>query len=165
MDVEVENKSSCVVKNISSQREHVGHFQQTWDNMLSKSKFSMKENYAVMIDDNHRVPLRYLLKGNNARSRALLTLWFVCHGKLAIKDRLKWFGMIHESRCSLCLTEDNSISHLFFDCRVSKAIWKDIFSWLEVNHDPEAWFGEINWVMGYTKRKWWKTILMKLAVA
>lgn len=72
--------------------------------------------------------------------------------------------MIHESGCSLCQTEDGSISHLFFDCKVSKAILKDILSWLEVAHDPKVWLEESKWVMDYTKRKGWKARLMKLAV-
>ena len=122
----------------------------------------MGKVYRQLIDDGTRVTWRNLIIKNAARPRSILTLWQACHGKLPTKERLCRFGFIQEDICSLCLEYVETIEHVFFQCRNTGRIWKDILNWMEVQHSPLAWQDEINWVISQTKRKGWKGALLKL---
>ncbi|XP_058734298.1 uncharacterized protein LOC131606029 [Vicia villosa] len=98
-----------------------------------------------------------------ARPRAIHVTWLACHGKLATKDRLCRFNIIHDSKCSLCKEVDESLGHLFFQCPHTLSIWKKILAWLEIVHTPSNWYDELHWVTNFNSRKGWKAIILKLA--
>jgi hypothetical protein len=51
-----------------------------------------------------------------------LFLWLLSHKKLATVDNLNKKGLSKPSSCKFC-DEEESISHLFFECVVAKAVW------------------------------------------
>lgn len=108
-----------------SKREIIGGMQHQWHRALLQQKFLMKIIYD-RLDGDHIMDR--LLIGNKARPQASLCLWLACHGKLDTMDRLLWFGMVYDSQCKLCMVEDESIKHIFFECR-SKTIWRKGFNW------------------------------------
>lgn len=59
---------------------------------------------------------------NVARPCAKMTLWLACYKKLATKDRMKKFGMVENSSCSIC-GRDESLDHLLYECAELKGIW------------------------------------------
>ncbi|CAI8592698.1 unnamed protein product [Vicia faba] len=165
MNVMVGMNSSWVIKYIMDLRGITTQYKQIWDNMLQNRKFNMKKIYDAMIDDNTRVTWRYLFKNNCARPRANHVAWLIFHGKLGTKNRLSHFGLIKENFSSLCKTDDESIRHLFFECRITNNIWKYILKWQEVNHVPGSWQDELNWVIKFTARNGWRVNMMKLALS
>ena len=94
MEADINNNSSWIIKNVMKRRYNISFVQQVWDKMLQMPKFSIKEMYTEMIDDNTRVQWKSLFMCNRARTRALLTLWLICDGKLATKDRMCKFGRL-----------------------------------------------------------------------
>ncbi|KAL8523193.1 hypothetical protein ACS0TY_013242 [Phlomoides rotata] len=55
---------------------------------------------------------------------------------MATTDNLKRRGIIlndEEKTCHLCLEKEESIRHLFFECKVSSTIWGSILNWLGVS--------------------------------
>ncbi|XP_058727197.1 uncharacterized protein LOC131598632 [Vicia villosa] len=110
-----------------------------------------------------RVPWRFLLNHNTARPRAVVNLWLMCHGRIATKDRLKRFGIINDSHYSLYNEIEESITHLFFECKITKSNWDQVLKWIEVTHEPKAWDEELNWTIQETEKKGWKASLLKLA--
>lgn len=38
----------------------------------------------------------------------------------------------HEKVCACCFEEDGTVSHLYFDCRVSKKVQENMFVWLDM---------------------------------
>ncbi|XP_058782553.1 uncharacterized protein LOC131657058 [Vicia villosa] len=121
--------------------------------------------YAGMMKDNLNVDWQGVLKWNNARPRALITLWLLCHGKPATKDRMIRFGLITESICSMCKEADESINHIFFECRVTNKIWKTTLGWMNIDRDPKGWNAELEWIDENTKKKGWKSSILKMACA
>ncbi|XP_058747022.1 uncharacterized protein LOC131620011 [Vicia villosa] len=119
--------------------------------------------YDVLTGRDHPVDWRAIFRRNVVRPRASFTTWLVCHGRLATKDRLKKFNMIRDSKCSFCLAEEESITHLFFACRYTNEIWKQILDWINVIHMPLPWIEEINRIKEYVAKKGWKASLLKLA--
>lgn len=143
IEADINNNSSWIIKNVMKQRECIGFVQQVWGKMLQMPKFSMKEMYTYLIYDNTRVHWKSLFMCNRSRPRALLTLWLVCHGKLATKDRMCRFGMLDDNICCLCLQEEESINHFFFGYKEINSIWGEIIKWLEVVHKPKEWNEEL----------------------
>lgn len=72
-----------------------------------------------------------------ARPRACICLWMLCLGRLATKGRLKRFGLIQETNCSLCHSVEEACNHFFFACLVAHDIWYKVLHWLDIIHDPQ----------------------------
>ncbi|XP_040872094.1 uncharacterized protein [Glycine max] len=161
----VRPNSSWILKNIMKQRDKLGQIQQHWDQALSRQKFPMSAMYHGLTEEHQRVSWRSVMCGNKARPRAVICLWLACHKKLSTKDRLRRFGMIQSSDCSICNCADESINHLFFNCSGTREIWGNILDWLGRRHDPREWDMELAWIIENTKGKDWKSALLKMATA
>lgn len=142
-----------MMKGILQQVNLISAIQHIWNAMLQSNHFQMKSIYRGLLEDNIRVHWRFLLKQNSTRPRACVTLWFLCKRKLATKERLRCFGIIQGSCCSLCSEAEETVDHLFFDWRVTKDIRKAVLLWLELDHNPSKWSHEIQWVVANTKKK------------
>ena len=161
----VRPNSSWILKYIMNQRDKLGQIQQHWDQALSRQKFPMSAMYHGLTEEHQRVSWRSVMCGNKARPRAVICLWLACHKKLSTKDRLRRFGMIQSSDCSICNCADESINHLFFNCSGTREIWGNILDWLGRRHDPREWDMELAWIIENTKGKGWKSALLKMATA
>ena len=59
------------------------------------------------------------------------TAWRVLHNAIATKDNLLRRGIPMACvRCPLCGVEEETVRHLFFECRVSCRIWGMCLEWL-----------------------------------
>ncbi|KAL8514324.1 hypothetical protein ACS0TY_013441 [Phlomoides rotata] len=79
--------------------------------------------------------------------KAVVTSWKLLKGKMATTDNLGRRGITlnnEEKKCQFCLEEEESIRHLFFECKVSSSIWESILRWLGVSMvlhiDPKIHF-------------------------
>lgn len=99
---------------------------------------------------------------NYARPRAIFTFWMACLGRLPTKDRLQIFGIITYGKCCFC-DEPESIDHLFYDCRITTAIWVRVLKWLQIHHQPGAWVTELGWITQKSKGKAPNSKLLKMA--
>ena len=57
---------------------------------------------------------------------------FVLHQKALPIERLKKFGILGPSRCSLCEEEEESVDHIFLHCPYSSSWWKWLYSILGI---------------------------------
>ncbi|CAK8576189.1 unnamed protein product [Lathyrus sativus] len=165
MNYETKTQSSWIMCSILKQRDTMDLIRNEWDQLLISHKFKASVFYKVLIDDGTRVPWRNLIRSNKSRPRAVFCLWKACHGKLATKDRLKRFGMIQDSQCSLCHTEKETMNHLFFCCQGTRHIWKKVLHWFNIVHTPQPWDAELIWITNMTKGKGWKVDIFKMLVA
>ncbi|XP_058775814.1 uncharacterized protein LOC131650101 [Vicia villosa] len=123
----------------------------------------MKVMYDAMTGHEHMVDWRTIFHRNLARPRANFVTWMLCHEKLATKDRLRRFKLITDSICSICKEDDESIAHLFFECRDNKDVWCQVLKWIDYAHRPLPWKEELKWITKEATKKGWKTSLLKLA--
>ncbi|XP_058727518.1 uncharacterized protein LOC131599008 [Vicia villosa] len=136
--------------------------QPLWSQM--QIKFQLGADYKLLADDGQRVPWINIIHQNNARPRAIFTLWQACHKKLATRDRLRRFAILAHSECSFCPYEETH-EHLFFECEETKKIWKSVLLWMQVTHEPLSWCDEISWLVSKTKGKGKLVALLRLAIA
>ncbi|XP_058732652.1 uncharacterized protein LOC131636780 [Vicia villosa] len=85
-------------------------------------------------------------------------------GRLPTKDRLQRFGIITESTCVFCPAME-SIDHLFFQCKVSAAIWHRMLQWLGYSQTVQNWNVERVWLIKELSKKGWRRLLLKMILA
>ncbi|XP_058774247.1 uncharacterized protein LOC131648512 [Vicia villosa] len=163
MDVKIRPTCLWMLKAILKQREAVVDMQ-GWKDMMTAGKFCKKKIYNGLLSSTQLVTWRKLLYDNEARPRALFIMWIAYHDRLATKDKLLKFGILDNANCVLCVGAED-LNHLFFDCRINCDIWKEVLSWMQVNHMPKRWDQELDWMVHKSKCKSWKTKLIKTAFA
>lgn len=136
-----------------------------WDRAVELHQFKAMSFYDKLIDDGQRAHSRKIIQGNKTRPTAVQCLWLACHGKMATKARLKKFGMIDDSTCSLCKFYDEIMNHLFFCCEKTLPIWRDMLNWIEEPHMPTHWDAELLWLIDKIKGKGWHVDLLKMIAA
>lgn len=70
MIAKIIHSSSWIIKSILELKEVGKHHQQTWDSMLSQTKFKMSAMYDVMTHSNNCMEWRHVLMRSAARPRA-----------------------------------------------------------------------------------------------
>ncbi|XP_058783400.1 uncharacterized protein LOC131658082 [Vicia villosa] len=146
-------------------REYIHYHQPLWDQMQVNNRFCMKKLYDRAMEVAVEVNWKHVIQKNYARPRAILYLWLSCHGRLATKARLKRFGFIHEYTCVLCKVTVETIGHLLFECSETNKIWKEVLGWLGINHQPQCWEHELEWIKSNTKNKSSLAGILKIAIA
>ena len=53
-------------------------------------------------------------------------IWILLHNKLLTAENLKKRGISGPSRCILCNSDEETISHLFLQCSFSHLIWRSV---------------------------------------
>ncbi|CAK8578548.1 unnamed protein product [Lathyrus sativus] len=164
MEMSVKPDSSWIMKTTLKARDMIPPIQQKWDEMLAKGKFHMSSIYRELNKGDEEEKIwRKLMYGNVARPRVIMTLWLICHQRLATKDRCMRYGKVENNTCCFCETEE-TITHLFFECPTMKGIWKDVLDWIGVRHEPKSWNQELNWILQHGTGKGKKSALIRLAV-
>ncbi|KAK4389695.1 hypothetical protein Sango_2306500 [Sesamum angolense] len=74
------------------------------------------------------------------RSGPTLRLW----ERLATRDRLAFLQ--EESSCLLCINNNESAEHLFFECPFSDYVWSHIRQWLGITHRMSTILSEVKWL-------------------
>ncbi|KAI5448508.1 hypothetical protein KIW84_015788 [Lathyrus oleraceus] len=126
--------------------------------------FQTRKMYDGLYGDMQEVSWRRMFYNAAARPRSLFNLWMACHRKLATKDRLVRFGFLNEDICCFS-NEQETIDHLFFQCREIKNIWKSIMGWMGMDHIPGNWNEEVNWISELSKSKAGKVKILNCALA
>lgn len=67
--------------------------------------------------------------------------------RLATKERLARWGVATDLLCPFCNQVNESLNHLFFQCCVSGAIWKKLFTWQGIHRNSLSRQEEITWAV------------------
>lgn len=89
---------------------------------------------------------------NYGLPRWIFILWLTVNGKLYTRRKLIKWGVISFHACPLCGKEDESITHLLFQC-VSALVWKKLLVWQGITSDPMCWEEELNWTVQHARDK------------
>ncbi|XP_058776047.1 uncharacterized protein LOC131650346 [Vicia villosa] len=117
--------------------------------------------YLALRGEKQDVPWKNLMRGNLARPRAAFVFWMACHSRLLTKDRLIKFGIVNDGKCVFC-GEAETCNHLFYECRVTREIWKNCLDWLHLQHHPSGWTQELEWINLHARGKSNRARMLKL---
>ncbi|CAL5212162.1 unnamed protein product [Lathyrus oleraceus] len=70
--------------------------------------------------------------------------------------------MVDNPKCCFC-SEEETQSHLLFDCVGTKDIWMKVLEWLQIQHIPSGWTQEMKWIIQKTKGIGARAKILKLA--
>ncbi|XP_058765198.1 uncharacterized protein LOC131638647 [Vicia villosa] len=121
--------------------------------------------YEHLMFEEEQVHWSHFIQHNGARPRSIVCLWLVFHNRLATKARLKGLGFLQEECCSLCEEHKEDIDHLLTSCKITKNIWQDVLSWLDIKRKPQQWQDEMKWILHNTKGKSFRASKLKIVVA
>ncbi|XP_058747184.1 uncharacterized protein LOC131620196 [Vicia villosa] len=161
MTVKVKPSCSWMLRAILNQRENLEGMQ-AWNAQMCARKFCKKKIYNGLLKNAETVPWRKIFYDNEARPRVVFITWLVCHGRLATKDRLKRFGILDNDNCVLCAGTE-TLNHLLFECNKMHDSWRETLNWMQMEHTPQNWEHELQWISHMSKKKSWKTRLLKTA--
>lgn len=136
----------------------------TFRDFQDVGRYKTKLMYQILRGSRPKVMWRKFFFGNLSRPRVVFTFWMTCHSRLPTKDRFQRFRTITDGLCVYCGLRE-SCNHLFFECDVTKNIWKQMLTWVGVNHSPGGWNNELCWVSQLTREKGSKMKLLKMVLA
>ena len=103
---------------------------------------------------------------NPTRPKAIFILWIFMYRKLATKDRLAKWGIIQETACVLCATEDESLDNMFLHCHYVSEVWKRVITWAGFNSNRAGtWTQFMQWSIQQGKGKSTRAQLFKMLLA
>ena len=72
-------------------------------------------------------------------------LWLGIKDRLLTRDKLQ--GFTEDQVCPLCRSEEETINHLFFQCRVGNQVWTHIKSWLGITRAMQTIKASVKWMI------------------
>lgn len=134
------------------------------DRILWLGPNNVKQYYSVSVamktfQENVGLVHWYRIVWNKAYiSKHALCMWMACHRRLPTQDRLvQWKSEPPDVKCVFCKGMIETHDHLFFGCRFSNIIWKQVKSQIRLDGSPDFW-SEImdSWMVGGWRR--WSTL-------
>ena len=110
----------------------------TWS-FSSSGQYSVQSLYAII---NHRGVVPVFVQAVWKLSippRVQFFLWLLSNNRLLTRDNLAKRREVNDRTCLFC-GENESITHLFFQCCVAKLVWDAVSDWLNrrVGNDFES---------------------------
>ncbi|XP_058723791.1 uncharacterized protein LOC131595461 [Vicia villosa] len=153
-----------MIKRILKVREQVQHTQYWQTATSQRDMFSTSKLYQEIRGGLDQMSWRKIFFTNYARPRAVFILWLTFRGRIKTKDRLIRYGINVDPRCVFC-SEEETVDHLMFQCRITNGIWKNILGWIGYHRSPDHWMLEQIWLTAEANKKGWRRVLLKAVVA
>ncbi|XP_019263544.1 PREDICTED: uncharacterized protein LOC109241274 [Nicotiana attenuata] len=107
-----------------------------------------------------------LMFQNNARPKAIFTMWLHNHGRLLTKDSLEKWGINMDEICVLCHAEKETREHLFAECSYATRLWNRLSEWAQVHFIvPNTWIQFFQLIIHHSKGKTASAMLIKMLYA
>ncbi|XP_048493646.1 uncharacterized protein LOC125494120 [Beta vulgaris subsp. vulgaris] len=119
----------------------------------SGEHFSIKKMYQAMRSDQPIVQWKRITCDNKASPKALFITWLLLQGRLSTKSRLCEWGLLEDSTCVLCSNASETSSHLFFECPVSKQLWRMCLQQINMANQPRLLAGDVQAIADVAKKK------------
>ncbi|GJU04828.1 RNA-directed DNA polymerase, eukaryota, reverse transcriptase zinc-binding domain protein [Tanacetum coccineum] len=109
------------------------------DNSGNPTKFTMCKVYDDLRCHCEDVNWSKLVWFSQCIPKHSFILWLAVQERLLTQDRLKMWGSYDMMVCGLCMMDEESHNHLFFQCEYSKAIWKKLQLMMGSNISSQCW--------------------------
>jgi hypothetical protein len=99
----------------------------------ASGKYSVRSFYNLVNDGGVRVPHLASIWKISIPGRVQVFMWLLVQNRLLTRDNLAKRRAVHDGSCLFC-DENESVSHLFFECVVAKQIWLMLTEIFTGNH-------------------------------
>lgn len=93
----------------------------------------MKKAYRLFRGEVERVRWKRLICNNYATPKSKIIMWISFHNRLSTVEMINCCGINGDTSYSLCMTDVESVQHLFFSCEYADEISKSIC--MQMNFD------------------------------
>ena len=135
--------------------------------MASLSKWQIL--YFFSLESNQDQKTRgvgyHLIWFNLCVPRTSFILWLAIRNRLATKDRIHSFTPNCGTTCVLCRADQESHSHLFFECSYSERVWRNVISKCDWPWQSSSWQSLIEAMSTQWKGKQLQNYIKKLCLA
>ena len=70
------------------------------------------------------------------------------HRTIVTNKNLFQWKIKPSAACTFCITEDESLMHLFLKCRIVSDLWSRLFSWMDSKTDISITFPDVDILLG-----------------
>ncbi|XP_050207875.1 uncharacterized protein LOC126657252 [Mercurialis annua] len=105
----------------------------------ANGKFSINSCWKHLNPVSRSIPWTSIIWYKDNIPRYSFITWLALQDKLNTKDKLLRWKVVQNDVCCFCNSETESISHLFFECGYSRAIWKRLLVDMSFNRDVMHW--------------------------
>lgn len=89
------------------------------------------------------VSCRKLTCNNFAAPKCIFVTWLAILNRMVTCDNMQKIGIQCSMQCCLCSTGIETVSHFFFECEYSAAVWGVVLQWLGISRRPQKWEDEL----------------------
>ncbi|GFZ21489.1 similar to CYCLIN D3;2 [Actinidia rufa] len=111
----------------------------------TNGEFQSKEAYDYTERKEPNSPWPKMVWHNSITPKHSFILWLGLKDRLLTKDKIQEFS--DDRLCPLCRSEDETVDHLFFRCRVGGQIWAQIKAWLGITRAMQTIKASVKWLI------------------
>lgn len=89
-----------------------------------------------------KVPSAKITCLNGAPPKCTFIIWLALHDRLATCGYLEKIGVQVDHDCCLCGESEETMEHLFFECKFSKEVWSQVTTWCGFRRGAMQWSAE-----------------------
>ncbi|KAH0709212.1 hypothetical protein KY284_010639 [Solanum tuberosum] len=109
--------------------------------------------YVNLLPCHTKVTWKHLVLHPKIHPRYKFILWLAIQKRLATVERLQKFGINVPPDCAFCGQHLETFSHLFFECDVTRRIWRRLLQWMGYNRQIQDWETEVKWMSQVARRR------------
>lgn len=133
------NQASWIMQKILKAHKYIAQAGMSMDELMSMNQFSINNIYCKLRGNVPKVAWRRLTCNNQCTPKWNFILLLTAHGRLYTRNKLKRCGVIHDATCPMCGADEESISHLFYVCIISKEVWQKLLQRQDIYRKPMEW--------------------------
>ena len=120
-----------------------------------KDKYSIKEVYHDYFDTMHEVPWSRFVWKRVFTPKSKFILLLLVLNKLKTTCKLLKIQLVNDDQCLMCLSNAETVEHLFVKCPFSAKCLKELGNWLHLYTTPQMFANMINfkWKASCFQRK------------
>ncbi|XP_075099181.1 uncharacterized protein LOC142176040 [Nicotiana tabacum] len=99
--------------------------------------------YHQLREDYPKMPWRKLTFNNYVVPRWGFILNLALQPRLHTKDKVAGCGSMIDQTCELCKEENETMQHLFFECKVTREVWERLLKWQGIQRSLMTWDEEV----------------------
>nr|XP_016470075.1 PREDICTED: uncharacterized protein LOC107792379 [Nicotiana tabacum] len=158
-DMSIPQSASWMIRKIFEAKQIINQLHRP----LDEQTIIIKHIYLQLIPIHSKMDWRCLMFQNNARPKAIFTMWIQNHGRLLTKDRLKRWGLHMDETCVLCQADKETREHLFAECAYANRLWTRLSQWAQVHSIvPNIWIQYFQLIIHHSKGKTASAMLLKM---
>ncbi|GFY90990.1 hypothetical protein Acr_07g0011860 [Actinidia rufa] len=169
-DYQTKQNDSPLLKQIFALREEIIHAESSIQNAAnrlvqwaSNGVFQSRIAYEYYKPRSAKITWPKFVWNSSIPPRQSFILWLGLKGRFLTKDKLQTY--IDDPLYPFCRSENETIEHLFFHCRIGSQIWAKIKSWLGITRSMQTFKATVKWMIKEARGTGFPAKLKRISLA